>query len=583
MFVDIENYKSPLKVEIILTPYKRGRLTPDKKSYLPKEPITPDICWEVLKSTNAPRSIKDMLQCIADLPPSQQAQFKDVVLACFSNRQQPEEIFDLAKKIVPQDEEMPDCKFDTKIHEGCFFPSSPTCKRYLVTTKNTFSEQKLFDCDDNKIFYDGIIFLSKYDTIILQNASKLPPFLDASRGERIWAGDANFYGVEQFILGKKKEVALQRAQNLPPNLDFSRCDKVNLDSCDLSAQEHLCFAPNACLSFSETTGLPRVLDVAKCSSVNFGNTNLTNVEQIILTDTASVDFSYIPQLPKMDFSSSQKVKICKCGCQNLDKLVFCKDASVELLNVTDLPAEVDVSKCAKVQFDDIDLHSFQQMKFAQGADVSFRATELPQNIDVSECDKVTFEYTDASHLKCLEFKENSSVSFDVFGSLLNDRKKYRLPDNLDVSPCAKVVFNSYDLSGGKHLKFKDGADVSFMNSIELPDDLDVANCSKVNFRGCDLMHLNKMHFNNAEFVDFSDIKSYPQELDVSNCQSVYFAENVSDVMFQKSKKFIFKNRQQMDAFKFKTPKNWSGQIVFADEQLQNDLNLALVHKTKGGR
>ena len=68
MFVDIENFKSVVAIENLLIPYKRGRLASDKKSYLPKEPITPDVCFEVLLSTNAPRNIKDMLSCISELP-----------------------------------------------------------------------------------------------------------------------------------------------------------------------------------------------------------------------------------------------------------------------------------------------------------------------------------------------------------------------------------------------------------------------------------------------------------------------------------------------------------------------------------
>lgn len=583
MFVDIVEFKNAIAVENILTPYKKGRLAPDKKTRLPKEPITPDVCMEVLQSTNYARNIKDMLQCIAELPSSEQAQFNDIVLACFFNRQQPREIFDLAQKIVPKDVNLPDCNVDTEIQEGWFYPSSPTCRRYMVTRKTDFQRQKFFDYDDDKqIFCDGIIFLNKYDAILLQGASKFPPLLDASRCERIWAADANFFGVEQFVLGKKKELALQRARNLPENLDCSQCESVTFDECDLSGLKNLRFAPNAALSFEETRGVPRVLDVANCFSVSFGRTNLTSVEQIILTNVKSVNFEYIPQLPKTDFSSCDKVSIYECGCHNLDRLVFCKGANVSLSDVKDLPDVIDVSPCAKVQFSYMDLHGFEQMKFAQGANVSFRVTKLPQNIDVSQCDNVVFEYTDTSHLKDLKFKENSSVSFDIFGGPLTDSEKYRLPDNLDVSPCAKVEFNCYDLSACNNLKFKDGAEVSFMHSIGLPDDLDVANCSKVNFRGCDLKHFSEIHFNNAEFVSFAYVKSYPQVLDVSNCKNVYFAKNVSDDMFKNSKKFIFKNRQQMNSFNFKTPENWSGQIVFADEQ--HDLNLALVAtKVKDGR
>ena len=584
MFVDITDFKSAIAVENLLTPYKKGRLAPDKKTRLPKEPITPDVCMEVLQSTNYARNIKDMLNCIAELPQSEQAQFKDIVLATFSNRQQPKEIFDLAQKIVPQDVKLPDCNVDAKIQEGWFYPSSPTCRRYMVTRKSDFKRQKFVDYeDDTQLFCDGIIFLNEYDAILLQGASKFPPFLDASRCDRIWACDANFFGVEQFVLGKKKELALQRARNLPENLDCSQCESVTFDECDLSGQKNLSFAPDAALSFEETHGLPRLLDVANCSSVSFGRTDLTSVEQIILTDVKSVNFSYIPQLPQMDFSSCHKVSILESGCKNLDRLVFCEGADVSLSDVKDVPDVLDVSSCAKVELSYMNLRKFEMMKFAQGADVSFRVTELPQNIDVSECDKVMFEYTDASHLKHLKFKENASVGFDVMGSLPDDRKKYRLPDDLDVSNCAKVEFNSYDLSAFNNLKFKDGAEVSFLNSTALPDVLDVANCSKVNFRGCDLKHFNELHFDNAEFVSFAYVKSYPQVLDVSNCKNVYFAENVSDAMFQNSKKFIFKNRQQMNSFNFKTPENWQGQIVFADEQHDLNLTMMAAAKVKGGR
>ena len=100
MFVDITDFKSVLAVENILTPYKKGRVTPDKKSRLPKEHITPEVCMEVLRSTNYARNIKDMLECIADLPKAQQAHFKDVVLTTFSNREQPSDVLFLGKKLA---------------------------------------------------------------------------------------------------------------------------------------------------------------------------------------------------------------------------------------------------------------------------------------------------------------------------------------------------------------------------------------------------------------------------------------------------------------------------------------------------
>ncbi len=100
MFVDIEIFKGAIAVENILMPYKKGRLASDKKTRLPKEQITPDVCMQVLKSTNNPRNIKDMLQCVVDLPLDEQAQFKEVILACFANREQPDEVFEIAEKLA---------------------------------------------------------------------------------------------------------------------------------------------------------------------------------------------------------------------------------------------------------------------------------------------------------------------------------------------------------------------------------------------------------------------------------------------------------------------------------------------------
>ena len=46
MFVDIADFKSALAVENILTPYKKGRLSSDKKTRMPKEKITQRVCME---------------------------------------------------------------------------------------------------------------------------------------------------------------------------------------------------------------------------------------------------------------------------------------------------------------------------------------------------------------------------------------------------------------------------------------------------------------------------------------------------------------------------------------------------------
>ena len=118
MFVDIKDFKSAIAVENMLTPYKKGLVI--KGIRQPKQKITPDVCWEVLKSTNYKRNILDMLNCIKELPVEEQVLFKDVVLACFDNREQPSNIIVLGKKMAVAGDYEAELGEICKIHEGLY-------------------------------------------------------------------------------------------------------------------------------------------------------------------------------------------------------------------------------------------------------------------------------------------------------------------------------------------------------------------------------------------------------------------------------------------------------------------------------
>ena len=129
MFVDIENFKSAIAVENLLTPYKKGRLSDDKKTCMPKEKITQRVCWKILQSTNYARNIKDMLQCIAELPQAEQRAFKDVILATFDNREQPNDILVLGKKLAHASGFEEELGMVQKLHGGDLLLSSSQLSR----------------------------------------------------------------------------------------------------------------------------------------------------------------------------------------------------------------------------------------------------------------------------------------------------------------------------------------------------------------------------------------------------------------------------------------------------------------------
>lgn len=166
MFVDIENPKSPLAVENILTPYKKERVIRGKR--YPKEPITPNVCMEILHSTNYARNIKDMLSCIADLPLFEQAQFKDVVLATFDRREQPNDVLVWGKKLAVASGFEAELAEVQKVKDGDFLFSAPQVDKSFVSFKNTFENvdfsayQRLTCLSDEEIEFKKVLNFLKF-------------------------------------------------------------------------------------------------------------------------------------------------------------------------------------------------------------------------------------------------------------------------------------------------------------------------------------------------------------------------------------------------------------------------------------
>ena len=224
MFVDIENPKTPLKIANILTAYDKGVVIKGVRQSPQK--LTPEVCFDILKSTNYPRCIRDVLQLIAKLPDEEQAQFKDVVLACFDNREQPEPIFQLGQEIAEKSGYGIEFAKLKKIKEGPYLFSEADAQKCYMCFKSEFA-------DEDFSAYDKVIFLSD-KKIQFSEDVKFPKNMDFPNSldvcfydENTWRA-CNFLGVQSILFMDGAKVNLEKAENLPKNLDFSVCDEVNL-------------------------------------------------------------------------------------------------------------------------------------------------------------------------------------------------------------------------------------------------------------------------------------------------------------------------------------------------------------------
>ncbi len=277
MFVDIENPKSPLKVANILMAYDKGVVIKGVRQ--PKEKLTPEVCFDILKSTNHPRCIQNMLSCIAKLPDKEQALFKDVVLACFDNREQPEPILQLGRELAEKSGYGIEFAKAQKLKEGEYLLSDATVRKGLVCLKSEFKNEDFRA-------YDKVIFLSdekiQFDyRVKFPKNMEFPNSSDVSFYDEKKADGCDLHGVQGIRFKKGAKVNLRIAGNLPENLDFSCCDEVNLFYCDLSGQPHLRFKNGAKVDLSNTYNLSENLDFSPCEEVNLERCSLWAVQKLV--------------------------------------------------------------------------------------------------------------------------------------------------------------------------------------------------------------------------------------------------------------------------------------------------------------
>ena len=459
MFVNIETFKSALAVENILTPYKKGRLAPDKKTRLPKEPITPDICMEILKSTNYARNIKDMFECIKELPAHEQAQFKDVVLACFDNREQPNDILVLGKKFAVANGFEAELAEVQKLKEGEFLHSSSKLDKSLVSFKNDFENvdfsayEKVICLSDAKIqFLEGVKFPKHLE---IPNSSDVSFFNEASRV------GCDFTGVQCVRFKDGAKVDLGAAQNLPPDIDVSMCSDVTLADCDLKDQPNLRFKEGAKVLLDGNQNIPAHLDVSMCQSVYIYNCDWKDLPRLRFIDGASVLLYNVQNLtPDMDFSQCTDVTLAECDLKDQPNLCFRDDAKVDLRDVDNLPPNIDFSRCSEVKLFGCDLANQSHLCFKDGAKVELRGVDnLSPDVDFSVCSEVELFGENLHVVSPLVFREGAKVRLN-FANVQSPQ--------IDFSKCADLTLNHCDFKNVDCLIFKNREQIT-ESKFQRPD------------------------------------------------------------------------------------------------------------------
>lgn len=573
MFVDITDLKSALAVENILMPYKKGRLSSDKKMRLPKEKITPQVCMDVLRSTNYARNIRDMLLCIKELPLSEQAQFKEVVLAVFVAREQPAEIVELGKELARLSD------YEDKFSEA----ENGVYTFYLASAPQRSS---VFKTDEGNLFgtdfssYDKLICESEGTLYLGSNSDPdsddytppvtLPPVIEAPKCSVVNFGEdrcCDGTKLRKLILAEGGDVYMQGVNPLPKQLEISDCKKIVVGERDMALYQNWKYRPDALFYRSSIETFSGLVDFSGFGGIDISSCDFEPNTQIKLREGAKIHIhcqpsSFLPD--NLDVSASPEVALAVDDLSNLDKLRFQKDAWVALRGVKKFPPNIDFSDCAEVRLASCNVADLSQLKFKNGAKVRLEFVDgmVPADFDVSECDEVELVAADVSRVQSLRFKNGAKVKLvrlhylpadfdvsecdevDIDASNVSQVKNLRfkngakvkltdirllpaysecsnlLPENLDFSQCDEVDLSGTNLSDLKNIRFKKGAKVKLCKATDLPHDIDFSQCAEVDLSGCDLKDQSQMKFADGAKVVLTKATNLHGNVDFSNCDVV---------------------------------------------------------------
>ena len=538
MFVDIENFKSVIAVENILTPYQKGRVTPDKKSRLPKEPITPQVCMQILKSTNNPVNIKHMLECIKELPQTKQAQFKEIILATFTQREQPQVIFDLGEDLALAN------GFGVEFNKICqkkgqtLLLSSSRAERVYVANDCRLEQIDLKGYD--KLFYEG------KDNLKFQFMDYLPPIIEARHCSSVDFEQVSIKGVKKIVTNENCEVYFTNLRDYERDMDLSTASCVYVDVNDVDLLETWKCAHERLVFFKKDEYfMDKLLDLSYFDSVYFSGCDFEPDTKLVFKDGGKLEALYISAFPEnVDFSKCSELVTVGCYFHNQPHMRFRNGAKISLVFAQNFPANLDFSECAEVDLSNCDLKDYDALKLAPNVILNLSgAINLPQNMDFSQCAEVRFYQCDWARQPHPCFKNAKKIIAKSMGYT------NILTEESGVENCDELMLDTCDFSNFKSLKPKKGAKVNFRFGKNFPTDMDLSQCAEVVLKNANLNGVNGLNLANAHKVNLQDVKEFSGAIDVSNADEVDMSwadwANLGDIKFKDGAKVNFEYSQNL--------------------------------------
>lgn len=585
MFVGIEDYKGAIAVENILTPYKKGRLAPDKKTRLPKEPITPEVCMEVLRSTNYARNIKDMLECIADLPKAQQAQFKDVVLATFSNREQPSDVLFLGKKLAYVSGYTKEFYAVKELKAGDFIASAvKPAKSYLhlkglghlpedlseyeelvcrggspefAYVKKMPKTLKFENCmtarlDANALEGVENIVCHKVDTLSLKGRQ----WYEKGGGEalkRLECADCDFITLENITFAQSPAVKISGCNNLALRWLKNFSQPEVFDGMAYVMLNEIEFADlKKPLKFHNIDGLqinksylPETVEFENVQSL-VSNADFEATKTVNFNNMQKLDLSSAKNLPDVVVEGGKYVELNHAEFRSDSKVVFNDVTDAKMSYVKKMPKALTVAKCRRFEAYQTD---FKDVGF-----VSQDVNELHLIGAVNLPSLTILANTEKLNIDSAAFADGQKLVLNGV-KIVKATELKNAPDLIKITHADEVHLLLSDLQNTKKTVFSDVKNV-WAGALSISGDFSAKNCQLVSFSHGGFEPQANLKFEQIDMVDFTTCDKMPENLDVSKVKDLSFFS------LKGVKQLVLRDEKQRGEIKSYAFDSFDGNLVY---------------------
>ena len=341
----IEQPKAPLIIWAVLKDIRKAKIE-----------FTPDIMLTLLKCTNHPTSIRDLLK---EIPSGKEADFKEAILGMVDRRKHTDTNLETMRNIANIggfSEEFENIHAKDKWIKPHYDVSVFVAKSQNDLTNNKdlsgYVKLECHDVGSNNFATPGYLFYIDKNMML--------PAVCEFNVRSVYFDGADLSNVKEFLFDNLLNLKFDSVIGLNENINTECGNSLEIINTDIPFES---FYSEKCsfLELESIKKMPKNLIISNKYSVSFNQLSMKNVEKLQLTNCKNVKFNNCVEFrAEMNFTDVENFYFNNCGMQNCEELKL-EGQYAAFVRGCSLPPVLDVSRVKYVNIKDCSLYNVKKL------------------------------------------------------------------------------------------------------------------------------------------------------------------------------------------------------------------------------